>query len=132
MLDTCLKESEGDRPQSKQDHTGVRQPVSDHKFTEISVVGNQHAPFGKGNIEDKPVVDAGRIVNGDNSDVMVLRPQPSDQPPIGPFVEKEPDAESAAAEELSQGRLGKRHAFNAPVRDIDAKVGPVITEHPDP
>ena len=42
------------------------------------------------------------------------------------------DAESAAAEELSQGRLGKRHAFNAPVRDIDAKVGPVITEHPDP
>ncbi len=43
-------------------------------------------------------------------------------------VEQQPDTEAAAADELSQDRIGQRHSFDAAVRHVDAEVAAVVTE----
>ena len=44
------------------------------------------------------------------------------------FVEQQPRAEAAAADELAQHRLGQRHALDAAARHVDAEIAAVIAE----
>ena len=44
------------------------------------------------------------------------------------FLEQQPYAQPAAAEELAQNRFRKRHALDAARRNVDPKIAAVITE----
>lgn len=78
------------RPQSEQDHAGMRPMIDEDQSPEMAVVRDKDAVIALGDCQDFGIGETGRVVNRDRGDIVPHSPQVRNDAEIRALVQQKP------------------------------------------